>query len=192
MNIGIDIDGVITNLDFIKMGNKEKHTILDTNPAMKYQNNKLIREVLYHGIKLYSKHAKVRNDASKIINSLKNDGDKIHIITRRQFASEDSKKGNKIRTLVELHLINHDIPYDSITFTNGDKIKECLEEKIDVMIEDNPITAMKLTSYIPVIVFDTPYNFFLSGNNIYHAKSWEDVYEIISQYFRKQYQFRKE
>lgn len=191
MNVGIDIDGVITNLDFIKQGKrKDRHTVLDTNPALTYQNNKLINYLLYRGICLYSKHAVVRDNASKVINNLKNEQCKIYIITKRQFASENNLKGEKVRKLVELHLLEHEIPYDSITYTDGNKLKECLELGIDILIEDNPYIAQVVSKYIPVILLETPYNKDTNEDNILHATSWVDINILIKNRIHKVY--RKE
>lgn len=187
MNVGVDIDGVITNLDFIKSSKKEKHTILDTNPAVTYKNNSLINFCLFKGISFYSKHAIIRNEASDIIKDLKNNGSRIHIITKRQFASENSPRGEKIRNLTKLHLLNHDIPYDTISFTDGNKLKECLDLNIDVMIEDNPDAIKHLSLFIPVIVFDTPYNQGILGDNIYRAHDWLAVKKIIDELNHKKY-----
>ena len=83
MNIGIDIDGVITNLDFLSiLGTKEP--ILDREKKATV-NTPVARKILFHCIKLYSKHGVIRTNASKYINALKNNGHKIFIITKRRF-----------------------------------------------------------------------------------------------------------
>ena len=64
MNIGIDIDGVITNIDFLGILGKKK-PILDKESSNIKVNNFLIRKILYKGIAFYSKHSKLRSDAAK-------------------------------------------------------------------------------------------------------------------------------
>lgn len=70
MNIGIDIDGVITNIDFLGILGKKK-PILDKESSNLKVNNFLIRKILYRGIAFYSKHSKLRSDAAKYISLLK-------------------------------------------------------------------------------------------------------------------------
>ena len=118
MNIGIDIDGVITNIDFLGILGKNK-PILDKESSNLKVNNFLIRKILYKGIAFYSKHSKLRSDAAKYINLLKDDGNRITIITKRRFAGEETKEGKDIRSLVEVFLIEQGIPYDKIVFSNG-------------------------------------------------------------------------
>ena len=96
MNIGIDIDGVITNIDFLGILGKNK-PILDKESSNLKVNNFLIRKILYKGIAFYSKHSKLRSDAAKYINLLKDDGNRITIITKRRFAGEETKEGKDIR-----------------------------------------------------------------------------------------------
>ena len=52
MNIGIDIDGVITNIDFLGILGKNK-PILDKESSNLKVNNFLIRKILYKGIFFY-------------------------------------------------------------------------------------------------------------------------------------------
>ena len=103
MNIGIDIDGVITNIDFLGILGKNK-PILDKESSNLKVNNFLIRKILYKGIAFYSKHSKLRSGAAKYINLLKDDGNRITIITKRRFAGEETKEGKDIRSLVEVFL----------------------------------------------------------------------------------------
>lgn len=179
MNIGIDIDGVITNIDFLGILGKNK-PILDKESSNLKVNNFLIRKILYKGIAFYSKHSKLRSDAAKYINLLKDDGNRITIITKRRFVGEETKEGKNIRSLVEVFLIEQGIPYDKIVFSKGDKLDDCLKEKVTVMLEDSPRNSKAISKKVPVIIMDTPYNRDTISDNIYRVTSWKEAYALLS------------
>lgn len=179
MNIGIDIDGVITNIDFLGILGKKK-PILDKESSNLKVNNFLIRKILYKGIAFYSKHSKLRSDAAKYINLLKDEGNRITIITKRRFAGEETKEGKDIRSLVEIFLIEQGIPYDKIVFSKGDKLDDCLKEKVTVMLEDSPRNSEAISKRVPVIIMDTPYNRDTISDNIYRVTSWKEAYALLS------------
>ena len=60
MNIGIDIDGVNTNIDFLGILGKKK-PILDKESSNLKVNNFLIRKILYKGIAFYWGWGKLLN-----------------------------------------------------------------------------------------------------------------------------------
>ena len=171
----IDIDGTITNLDFFKLTNKA--TILDAN--LNRFNIKIFRLILYKIVLLYSKNIKTRDNVKYALNELKNNNTEINFLTRRPFASENTKEGAIIKELIETSLIINDIPYDNIYYTNGNKLSECLTLNADFIIEDSPKNIMFLSNYLPVIVIDTPYNKGIYGKNIYRAKDWLEVPSIV-------------
>lgn len=179
MNIGIGIDGVITNVDFLSILGKKK-PVLDKESGSLKVNSTLIKKILYRGIAFYSKHSKLRSDAAKYISLLKDEGNRIIIITKRKFASEETKEGENIRKLVELFLLDRGIPYDKIVFSKGDKLEDCINEKVVIMLEDSPKNSETISKRIPVILMDTPYNKDVSGDNIFRVASWEEAYILLS------------
>lgn len=179
MNIGIDIDGVITNVDFLGIFGKKK-PILDRDSKSLRVNNPLIKKILYKGITFYSKHSTLRSDAAKYISLLKDEGNNIIIITKRKFASENTKEGERIRKLAELYLLERDIPYDKIIFSEGNKLDDCIKENVTIMLEDSPKNSKIISERIPVIIMDTPYNKDTSGSNIFRVTSWEEAYATLS------------
>ena len=68
-------------------------------------------------------------DAAKTICLLKLDGYKIHIICDMPFINEKSIEGSKIRILIELFLIENNIPFTTIDFNK--------DEKYDIMLLSN-------------------------------------------------------
>jgi len=181
--IVVDIDGVITDLDWLKKKKKNKKAILDLNLQSLYKFF-LIKRILAAGICFYSQRAKVRNEASEVIRDLINCGDDITIMTKRLLTNCDDNIGAKIKNLVELHLLEHDIPYHDICYTSGDKVEECLALEADVIIEDSPKNIKALAAAgIVVICFRTPYNENIIADNktIFEARNWHEVYLRIEE-----------
>ena len=77
-------------------------------------------------------------------------------------------------------LRKNEIEYDKIIFSPEDKLSICLENNIDVMIEDKPANINKISTRIPVICFHAGYNKNCIGNNIIRCYSWYDIYSKIS------------
>ena len=72
-----------------------------------------------------------------------------------------------------------DINYDKLIFTKGSKLPYCLENKIDIMIEDSPRNIKEISTKIPVLCFDNLYNKEVEGENITRVYSWYDVLNKI-------------
>lgn len=194
MRIGIDIDGVLTDIEqwqldygskfyFEKYGKEiQNHEGYETTEIFKV-DSKLDDEFWAEYFKDYSINVDVRNLASEVIKKLKKDGNEIYIITARgSFLSysanimlfEENKK------IVLEWLRKNEIEYDKIIFSPEDKFSICLENNIDVMIEDKPANINKISIRIPVICFHAGYNRNCKGNNIFRCYSWYDIYSKIS------------
>ena len=81
---------------------------------------------------------------------------------------------------MEVFLIEQGIPYDKIVFSKGNKLDDCLREKVTIMLEDSPKNSENISKRIPVILMDTPYNRNVSGDNIYRVTYWEEAYALLS------------
>lgn len=190
MNIGIDIDGVLTNDD---------DYILDCTSKYCYENNikGFENADLYEYRKFdwdentiddyrnkyfinYIKNEPARKFASEIIKRLREDGHKIIIITARYKTFENGKIGDdNIRECTLNWLKENDINYDKIIFTKPPKVKEIIENKIDLMLEDSPTTINEIVKVVKVLYYDTRYNKDIEGENIIRVYSWYDIYRKI-------------
>lgn len=194
MRIGIDIDGVLTDIEqwqldygskfyFEKYGKEiQNNEGYETTEIFKV-DSKLDDEFWTEYFKDYSINVDVRKLASEVIKKLKQDGNEIYIITARgSFLShsanvmlfEENKK------IVLEWLRKNEIEYDKIIFSPEDKLSICLENNIDVIIEDKPANINKISTRIPVICFHAGYNKNCMGDNIIRCYSWYDIYSKIS------------
>lgn len=194
MRIGIDIDGVLTDIEqwqldygskfyFEKYGKEiQNNEGYETTEIFKV-DSKLDDEFWTEYFKDYSINVDVRKLASEVIKKLKQDGNEIYIITARgSFLSHSANvmlfEENK--NIILEWLRKNEIEYDKIIFSPEDKLSICLENNIDVMIEDKVDNINKISTRIPVICFHAGYNKNCKGNNIFRCYSWYDIYAKIN------------
>ena len=191
MIIGIDIDGVLTNLErfqldygskyFFETENKininpNGYEIIDIFNDTTEKDDKFWKEYL----EFYAKKEPARRFASEIIKKLKNDGHQIYIITARFLTDRNDEIGNEMKNIVINWLKNNGINYDQIIFSPDDKIGICIENNISIMIEDRVENISNISKIIPVICFHAEYNKQCVGQNIIRCYSWYDIYSKIS------------
>lgn len=194
MRIGIDIDGVLVNIEqfvidyLIKycVENNIEYNIGESDydcykvfNITKEQEMDFWKEYLEY----YAVNENARPFASEIIKKLKEDGNEIYIITARWFTNRDDNLGNKMREIVKDWLYKNKIIYDKLIFAKASqerKTQEIIEHKIDLMIEDNPNNINELSKIAYVICYNAEYNKNCIGDKIIRCYSWYDIYDKIS------------
>ena len=190
MNIGIDIDGVLTNDD---------DYLIDTITKYVYENNLegLKRPYEYEYRKAnwnrsilddyrekyfwdYCQKEPARKYASEVIKKLKDEGNNIYIITSRHFTIENTKEGERSRKIVKDWLKKNEIIYDELYFS-PDKTKEIDRLKIDIMMEDSPETIPTFVKHTHIFCYDCRYNRNLELENMTRVFSWYDIYSKIKE-----------
>ncbi len=179
MKIGIDIDGVLTDISRFYLDYGAKFAFENNLGKIANPNGYEIEEILNleEGIhkrfwkeydEYYIKKIYTREFAPEIIKNLKIENE-IHIITARNPREEEWTKN---------WLKENNIKYDKLTFTDK-KLEYCKENNIDLMIEDNIENILSISKIIPVICFDTRYNKNCKGKNITRCYSWYDIYQKL-------------
>lgn len=190
MRIGIDIDGVLTNIEqwqldvggkfFSKFNkgviNKDGYEITEIFNVSDELDNQFWNEYLYE----YVTKEPSRKYANEVINKLKEEGNEIYIVTARYLTDRNTEDGEKMRKIVVNWLTEQKINYDKIIFSPEDKKKICKKYNIDIMIEDKVDNINKISSIIPVICFHAGYNKNCKGKNIYRVYNWYDIYNLIN------------
>lgn len=187
MNIGIDIDNVISDYDncliqeciqydktLRKSGiiNKNATDILngmfDWTPeeaALFYRNN----------AERIATNLTTIPHSKEYIDRLKADGHKIIIITARDFGVYSNP-----HTLTRTWLSNNHIYYDKLIITKDFRIKaeKCLENNIHLMIDDSKTVYQDcIKNNIPALLMDTTGNRDISATRVY---SWKEIYDYLS------------
>ena len=194
MNIGIDVDGVLTDIQGFNRKYAPKffksnfsRDVADENPYdirdifkcpedeyKAYWNKYLLKYVTLES---------VRKDAKNTIRKLRTDGHKIYIISKRVLTCRNDFLGKLMRFLMRNWLWRNGIRCNEIVFCDSDipdsKRFACLEKNIDIMIDDEPVNIELIAPIAKVICFDTSYNRSCAGENIMRVNDWEEVYSLI-------------
>lgn len=193
MRIGIDIDGVLTNIEQFVIDYITKYCIENgieyniSNSNYDYYRTFNISkeqemEFWNQSLESYAIKEKARPFAAEVIEKLRQDGHEIYIITARWLTNRDDAMGNKMREIVKNWLYENKISYDKLIFSKASKERksdEIIENKIDLMIEDSPNNINEISNIIPVICYNAEYNKDCKGNRITRCYSWYDIYDKI-------------
>ncbi len=195
MRIGVDIDGVLTNVEQFSIDYLSKYCFennieynigrssYDISETFGISSEK--EDAFWNKyLEFYAINEKARPFASEVIKKLKKDGHEIYIITARWLTNRDDNIGENMRKIVKKWLSENEIIYDKLIFSKSSKEKkghEIIENKINLMIEDNPNNINELSSIVPVICYDTNYNRDCLNDNIFRCYSWYDIYKKITE-----------
>ena len=72
-----------------------------------------------------------------------------------------------MKNLIIKWLDSNNIKYNKIVFSNVNKLKDCLDNQIDIMIEDSISNIKQLKNYMNILCFDAKYNQSYTDSQIY-------------------------
>ena len=193
MRIGIDIDNVISNFNEVlleeflihdkEMGNNgiiNKNADYITRGMFDWPQEE-VYDFYKSNIERIIKKLNPIEGSKDTIDKLKQDGNKIYIITGR-----DNGEYSDPYTITKKWLDKFNIYYDELILTNAykndkhGKTEKCKKFNIDIMIDDSVnICRDCIENGITTILMDTPYNKY---SNIQRVKSWEEFYRYVSNY----------
>ncbi|MCL2869309.1 hypothetical protein FWF48_00655 [Candidatus Saccharibacteria bacterium] len=143
MKIGVDIDNVMTDSSELIIQYAKKY--------FKSNDMDLIDNILHANkvderlMAFYEKYLtkmqgdyKLKANVKEVIDSLRQKGHEIVLITARgnsQTHSYLDKLGQDIVT--KEYLLKHKINFDKIIFGTRDKAKECVENHLDILVDDS-------------------------------------------------------
>lgn len=193
MTIGIDIDGVLTDLEQFQLDYGSKYMWENFQKGILHPEKPEIDEIFEINDEVYydfwkkylldyAKTYPARTYAGEVIQKLKEEGNIIIIITARYSMTPDDPTGEEMHNIVKLWLKENKIPYDNIVFVTGDKLETCFKNNVDIMIEDSTKNIQSISTQIPVICMDARYNKDCIGKNIIRCYSWYDIYEKIQKW----------
>lgn len=199
MRVGVDIDGVLINSAamWYEAGMKfakENNIIVNPNPnefltpAMFKWSDKIDKTFWMGFYEDYYRFSLPIPKAVEALKKLKNEGHEIYLITARGILDfEKNDIGiDKIRQMTLDWLSNNEIPYDKIIFSETlSKSKICLENNVDVMVDDSSQNIKDVSCVLPVVAFARPYNedikdINFSNYKIYRTDDWNLIYTIIN------------
>jgi uncharacterized HAD superfamily protein len=119
-----------------------------------------------------------KEQVTEIIQRLQKDH-RIVLITSRNYRFAG------IEEVTREWLKKHDIAYDELVLNatpdmyHFSKVAVCMQHKVNIMIEDHHDLAQELSSFIPVILFDYPYNKKVESDNIFRVTNWAEAYDWV-------------
>lgn len=192
MNIGLDVDGVLTDfewfLDFYAkklFGTKfisdiEQYKFIDRFYCMPKDEIRFYARYLW----CYIHKIHINEGAAVVIKALRRQGNKIFIITARALASSNKNPVSlMMRNILKKWLQKNGVEYDEILFVSSSNsakekcaLAKCL--KLDYFIEDDPYNIRELAQITKVICITANYN--LNIPNVQYALDFGKVFHIIS------------
>ena len=193
MNIGIDIDDTISNTFETFLPYLEKFVCQDLN--RKLDLNLSSRIDYYNIVEKYGlseeearvfwtkyyvlmlENVKPKENAVEIINKIKENGNKIVLITAR---IDDEIVD--ARAITEKWLEENKINYDKLIINSHNKLEIAKQEKIDIFIDDSIRNCEMVSSgNIKTYMFSTQNNNYYENENIEKIVSWDEFYEKIKE-----------
>jgi len=190
LNIGIDIDDTLTDIrDELKQAAMEYAQQLGKEINLEYvedKNNGNVYQQKYgfncEELKYFlkniqeeiTKKAKPREDAVEIIKKLRKDGHKIYIITARDDEFHDDPY-----LLSKNWLDKNNIEYDKLIVNARDKAKICIQENIDLFIDDQLANCIKMSNENINVIRITNYK--EKYGNIVNKANWKEIYKYIKE-----------
>lgn len=188
MNIGVDIDNVISNFNdellsrFLIHDKELRNTGIINNDAyitrgMFDWSQEETDDFYKNNIEEIANNLETIEGASYYINKLMDLGHKIYIITGR-----DNGEYSDPYTMTSNWLSKNNINYDELILTNSythsEKATICIEKNIDLMVDDSIHVYIKcMEKNIPALIFDTQFN--RKDNSLKRINNWKELYEYI-------------
>jgi len=185
MRIGIDIDNTITNTRETILAFLERYALARSLPysfdpskytleeALSWEPRDLDGFIEQHLTDVYREVAP-KSHAVEVIRDL-HSNDYIALITSR------NRRNGNIHAITLEWLARNQVQYDLLIMNETEnmhhfsKLAACRENSIQVMIEDHDGLALELSHFIPVVLFDYPYNTNIRGDNIIRVQDWLQV-----------------
>lgn len=197
MRIGIDIDGVLTNIeqfltDYMSKYCYENNISINVN-LNEYDEMKAFNITKEQALKFwnlyladYARDYKAREFAPEVVQKLKQEGNDIYIITVRNEYGLPKELYGKMNELTIAFLEKNHIYYDKLIHTKESKLPTIIDNNVNIMIDDSPKNIKEIATKIPVLCYNAGYNANIEGKNIVRVYGWYDIYEKIKKFEKKE------
>lgn len=191
MNIGIDVDGVLVDVESyqLKYGKKyfcdklhrkikdpKGYDICDIFDCTKEEREKFWTKYIW----TYCLKEPMTKGAAEYAKRLHEDGHKVYIVTSRVYTTEKGLKGKVFRWMLRRWLKKNHFYYDKIFYcsennSSAGKYDVCLENNIDILIDDKAENLLALKDKITVYCFPTVWNEDDRELDMYRIEGFEDL-----------------
>ena len=187
--IGLDIDDTITNTHVVLMKYAIKYNMEHENkPLIKYNTNNFGEafnwsdEEVENFFRTYYLDAlneiEPKANAKEVLTKLKSEGYEIIFVTIRN--DRECGGENEAKRITLEWLNKYDIPFNELHVGIFDKKKFCLENSIDVFMDDsiNTINNIKDTNIKTLLAMNI-YNNDYQDDNVTNIYSMDELYNVI-------------
>lgn len=190
MNIGLDIDGCLTDIEKFHFTYGVPFFEKKFHKCIVNENGKSIRQLfdcskkeearfwLKHSIK-YSIKDPVRDGASEFTKWAYENGHKIYIITSRAMSTKKNVIGKIMRFAVKRWLKKSGIQYDDITFCDEDKLPALKKYNVSYMVEDDPDNIVAMQDITKVICIAAKCNEHLTKEYACRCQCFDEVLKYV-------------
>ena len=188
MNIGIDIDNVLSNFNEELLKEFMEHDKELRNSGIVNKDAYITRgmfdwskdefdDFYYKNIERIAKNLKVIDGAPEYIKKLREKGYKIYIISGR----DNGEYSNPYKMTTDW-LEKYDIQYDKLiltdVFDSAEKARVCLENNISIMVDDSSRIQLEVDkTRVTALLMDTPYN--RQTDSLKRVHNWKEIYDFI-------------
>ena len=188
MNIGIDIDNVLSNFNEELLKEFMAHDKELRNSGIVNKDAYITRgmfdwskdefdDFYYKNIERIAQNLKVIDGAPEYIKKLREKGYKIYIISGR----DNGEYSNPYKMTTD-RLEKYDIQYDKLilrdVFDSAEKARVCLENNISIMVDDSSRIQLEVDkTRVTALLMDTPYN--RQTDSLKRVHNWKEIYDFI-------------
>ncbi len=192
MNIGLDIDNVITDFDrtilkyfLLEDKNKRGAGIINSKArhitkGMFDWSEEEVEEFYVKNMERIASELRPRMNCKRVMDKLLKDGHKLYLISHRAYPHYTNPRQVTIDWLED-----HDINYTRLILSaSPDKTEECKKHNIDIMVDDRAGQCKKMRDKgVNVMLMLTRYNE-REKEDLPFSSSWLNLYDNVRRYER--------
>lgn len=191
MNIGIDVDGVLVDMESYqlkygkkyfcdklhrKIKNPKGYDICDIFDCTREEREKFWTRYIWS----YCLKEPMTKGAAKYAKDMHENGHKIYIVTGRAHTTEVGIMGKIFRWMLKYwlkknHFYCDDIFYCSEKNSEADKYDVCIEKNIDILIDDKIENLLALKDRVKIYCFQARWNEDCRELDAYRIRGFDDL-----------------
>ncbi len=172
MRIGVDLDNTIFCTDEQYKKYQKEYILKNNITEEELWSNKDNRlDFIRNNFGKIFSDVKLKSNCLDVLNELKEKGNEIFIITARS-----NEYCDYMYKFTKNSLDKNNVPCDKLILTEKHKLSACLENKIDIMIDDSEYIIDELKDQVRYLLFDDKNKY---PNYKYKVTNWNEIKKII-------------
>lgn len=172
MRIGVDLDNTVfcTSEQYKKY--QQDYTNMHNITENELWSNKKFRlDFIKTNLNLIFSDVELKDSCIEVLKKLRSENNKIYIITARS-----NEYCDNMYEFTKENIENNGIPYDKLILTEKYKLKACLDNDIDVMIDDSEYIINELKGKVKYLLFDDKNKYPACEEKV---TSWKEIYQKL-------------